>query len=53
MKREEKTRGYYRTAADVIEYMRNCAEHGMVPLMHDVNVYSCRLNRLRRAKVDR
>ena len=53
MRQEEKMQAYYRTARDAIDYMRNCAEHGMVPLKHDVNVYSCRLNRLRKEKVHR
>lgn len=53
MREEEKRRAYYKLAREVLDYTWNCADRGMVPLRHDVDVFMSRLNRLRLEKVER
>lgn len=52
MNRDEKARGYRRTALDLLDYTEFCARNGMAPLLYDVNVFRQRFNLIDKAKVD-
>ena len=50
---DEKAREYRRVAGEILDYAWNCADKGMVPLKHDLNIYLDRLNQVRAARVRR
>ena len=50
MTQEEKMTAYYKVASDLIDYVWNCADRGIVPLKHDANVYLNRLTDAHMAK---
>ena len=47
MTKDDKARGYYRVAMELIDYVWNCADKNLVPLKHDANVFMVRLKATR------